>query len=207
MFTQFTNDWWIRMQAPSRRRHASRPINFGVTISWRFWLLHGMMLTFPILACTGRDRQVVGKPALTETRLVGAVTALTRAGKAITVGVHATIVSGRRVPPDEAVIRAVFTSAQTMIRDSVTSPVTLSAAIAESRDVPVLTRYASFANPVPSYTIRRSHFTWVSVGDGIRLTNDQCIDHRQHFAPVPQTVGVYACVPVVLGWGSQEETP
>ena len=138
-----------------------------------------------------------------ETRIVGAVQAPTKTGKTVTAGIHASIISARRAPPTEDVIRAILAAAQQMIRDSVTSPTTFAAAIAAGRDVPVLTRYATLANPVPSYTISRARFTWITAGDKVNLTNDQCLDSRQRFIAFPGERGAYICAPTTLGWNRQ----
>ena len=152
-------------------------------------------------ACHSNDDSKVASPAAqSETRIVAAVTSSTRKGGIVTAGIHATIVSDRHLPPDNAVIRAVLTSAQALIHDSVTSPMTLATVVANGREVAVLTRYASLANPVPSYVISRSHFTWITAGPNVRLTNDQCVDPRQHYAAVPGAVGAYVCVPIAFGW-------
>ncbi|MGI8548353.1 MAG: hypothetical protein ACR2M1_13660 [Gemmatimonadaceae bacterium] len=157
-----------------------------------------------MIGCGGSSAapQKENSPEKTETRIAGAVWAPTKGGKAVTVGLHVTIVSERRTPPTEPVIRAALTSAQAFIRDSVTSPVTLSTAVAAGREIPALTRYAVLANPVPSYTINRSRFTWVTAGDGVKLTNDQCVDKRQRFIALPGSPGAYVCAPTTLGWSA-----
>ena len=160
-----------------------------------------MILGVGALSCHSNDDGKVASPAAQgETRIVAAVTSSTRKGGIVTAGIHATIVSDRHLPPDDVVIRAVLTSAQALIHDSVTSPMTLAAVVAAGREVAVLTRYASLANPVPSYVISRSHFTWVTAGTNIRLTNDQCVDPRQHYAAIPGATGAYVCVPIAFGW-------
>ncbi len=170
--------------------------------------LTALILFVAIVGChrdTAKDTAGSGDNSAeqVETRIVGAVQAPTKTGKTVTAGVHASIVSARRAPPTEAVIRAILAAAQQMIRDSVTSPTTFAAAIAAGRDVPVLTRYATLANPVPSYTISRARFTWITAGDNVNLTNDQCLDSRQRFIALPGAQGAYVCSPTTLGWNRQ----